>query len=174
MNFPDVLYTIDILFAVFVLFFAVSGFRRGLSGELASVLALLILLCGLCFAYPAFNQFAAQIWVDLSPMLIHVVVLLILFLASLLLYFLIRKLLGRILKSTLSERVDKVAGCVAGLLRGTLIGITLLAALSLLPSERLYESLSEKSVLGGWVCNTLTPWAHPRLMELPIFDQEEN
>ena len=174
MNFPDVLYTIDILFAVFVVFFSAIGFRRGLSGELASVLALLILLCGLCFAYPAFNQFAAQTWVDLSPMLIQVVVLVILFLVSLLLYFLIRMLLKRILKSTLSERVDKIAGCAAGLLRGMLLGITFLAALSLFPSERLYESLSEKSVIGGWVCNTLTPWAHPRLMELPVFDQEEN
>jgi len=174
MNFPEMLYTIDILFAVFVFLFAAFGLRRGLSGELASVLALLVLLCGLCFAYPACNQFAAQTWIDLSPVLIQVVVLLALFLISFILYFLIRVLLKRILKSAMSERVDEAAGCVAGLLRGALVGITLLAALSLLPSERLYEALSEKSVLGGWVCNTLTPWAHPRLMELPVFDQEEN
>ena len=173
MNFPEMLYTIDILFAVFVFLFAAYGFRRGLSGELASVLTLLVLLCGLCFAYPAFNQFAAQTWVDLSPVLIQIVVSLVLFLISFLLYFLIRILLKRILKTALSDWVDKIAGCFAGLLRGALIGISLLAALSLLPSERLYEALSEKSAVGGWVCNTLTPWAHPRLMELPIFDRGE-
>ena len=174
MNIPEMLYTIDILFAVFVFFFAAGGLRRGLSGELASVLTLVVLLFGLCFTYPAFNQFAAQRWVDLSPVLIQVVVLLVLFLISFLLYFLIHVLLKRILKSALSEGVDKVAGFFAGLLHGALVGITLLAALSLLPNERLYEALSEKSVVGGWVCNTLTPWAHPRLMELPVFDQEEN
>jgi len=164
MNFPEMLYTIDILFAVFVFLFAAGGLRRGLSGELASVLTLLVLLCGLCFAYPAFNQFAAQTWVDLSPVLIQVVVLLVLFLISFALYFLIRVLLKRILKTALSDRVDKIAGCFAGLLRGALVGITLLAALSLLPSEALYAKLSEKSVIAGWVCNTLTPWAHPRLI----------
>ncbi len=173
MNFPEMLYTIDILFAVFVFLFAAGGLLRRLSGELARVLALLVLLFGLCFAYPAFNQFAAQTWVDLSPVLIQGVVLLVLFLISFLLYFLIRVLLKRIFKTALSDGVDKVAGCVAGLLRGLLVGITLLAALSLLPNERLYEALSEKSVVGAWVCNTLTPWAHPRLMELPIFDRGE-
>ncbi len=173
MNVPEMIYTIDILFAVFVIVFAACGLRRGLSGELASVLTLLVLLCGLCFAYPAFNQFAAQTWVDLSPVLIQIVVLLVLFLISFVLYFLIRVLLNRIFKTALSDGVDKIMGCFAGLLRGLLIGLTLLAALSLLPSERLYEVLSEKSAVGGWVCNTLTPWAHPRLMELPVFDRGE-
>jgi len=100
--------------------------------------------------------------------------MLVLLLVAVLLSFLLNILFKQLFKTRVSEVTNKISGSVLGLLRGALIGMTLLSALSLLPNERLYEALSEKSALGGWVCNTLTPWAHPRLMELPVFDQEEN
>ncbi len=173
MNFPEMLYTIDILFAVFVFLFAAGGLRRGLSGELASVLTLLVLLSWICFFYPSLTQVSAQLWSTLSPVLIQAVVMLVLLLVAVILSFLLNILFKQLFKSRVSEGMNKMSGSLLGLLRGALIGISLLAALSLLPSERLYEALSEKSALGGWVCNTLTPWAHPRLMELPVFDRGE-
>ncbi len=167
------LYTIDILFAVFVFLFAAGGLRRGLSGELASVLTLLVLLSWVCFFYPSLTQVAAQLWSALSPVLIQAVVMLVLLLVAVIFSFLLNILFKQLFKSRVSEVTNKISGSLLGLLRGALIGISLLAALSLLPSERLYEALSEKSALGGWVCNTLTPWAHPRLMELPVFGRGE-
>lgn len=174
MNIPEVFYTIDILFAAFVLFFVVSGLLRGLSGELASLLTLLALLCGICFFYPSLTQIAARSWSALPPTAIQLVVLVVLLLVSILLSFLLSRLFKQIFKSRMGVISDRVAGGLTGLLRGLLIGLSLMAALSLLPNEKLYTALSEKSAIGGWVCNRFTPWLYPRLMELPVFDQKEN
>ncbi len=174
MNFPEMLYTIDILFAVFVLFFAVGGLLRGLAGELASLLTLLILLVWICFFYPSLTQFAARNWSPLSGTIIQGVVLLVLLLAALILSYLMNILFKQMFKSRVGEITNRLIGSGIGLLRGALIGLSLFAALSLLPNEKLYAMLSEKSAIGGWVCNRFTPWLYPRLMELPVFDQKEN
>lgn len=173
MIFPEMLYTIDILFAAFVLFFAVVGLWRGLSGELASLLTLFVLLGGLCFYYPSLTQMAAQMWDSLPAKVVQGLVLMVLLLASFILSCLLRILFKAMFKSALGVLADKVMGVGVGMLRGALIGISLMAALSLMPSEELYMMLSEKSVVGGWVCNHFTPWLYPRLMELPVFDGEE-
>ena len=173
MSVPDMLYTIDILFALFVFLFAVGGMRRGLSGELASVLTLLILLFWICFFYPSLTQFAADLWSTLSPRAVQGVVLLVLLLVAVILSFLMNILFKQLFKSRMGAGIDKLAGSSVGFLRGMVMCVSLMAALSLLPNEALYAQLSEKSVIGGWVCNTFTPWLHPRLMELPVFDQGE-
>ena len=174
MSFPESFYTIDIVFAVIVLFFAANGLRRGLSGELAGVLTLLLLFGGLFFCYPSLTNLAARNWEALSPVLAQVAVFLILLMVSVLLFVLIRALLARFLKERLGKVADKFSGTAVGVLRGGLVGVSLLALLSLLPSETVYTALSEKSEVGRWVCERLTPGLHPRLIELPIFDQKEN
>lgn len=50
MWFPEVVYTIDILFIAFVLFFSIRGVWNGLSGELAHAVTLAVLLIGVCFS----------------------------------------------------------------------------------------------------------------------------
>jgi len=174
MNIPEVFYAVDVLFVAFVLFFVVSGLLRGLSGALASLLALLALLCGVCFFYPTLTQIAARNWGTLPPMMIQLVVLVVLLLVAILLSFLMNILFKQMFKDQMGVVPDRIAGSLVGLLRGALIGLSLMAALSLLPNEKLYAVLSEKSVVGGWVCNRFTPWLYPRLMELPVFDQKEN
>jgi len=174
MNFPEVLYTIDILFVAFVLLFAMIGLLRGFSGELASLLTLFVLLGAVLFSYPVLTQIAAENWGTLSPGAIQAVVLLILVLGSAILFFLMHLLFRQMFKERMGMVFHRIAGGFVGLMRGGLIALCLMAGLSLLPDEALYAKLSEKSVIGGWVCNTLTPWVHPRMMELPAFDQGEN
>ena len=174
MNFPEVLYTIDILFVAFSLLFAVIGLWRGASGELASLLTLFLLLGTICFYYPALTQIAALQWDTLPAAAIQGLVLVVLLLSALIISVLLSKLLKQVWKSTVGVVIDKITGIFVGFLRGALIGISLLAALSLVPNEDLYLLLSEKSEIGGWVCTRFTPWLHPRLMELPVFDEQEN
>ncbi len=174
MNLPEMLYTIDIILAAFVLFFAVVGLVRGIAGELASLLTLFALLFGVCFYYPILTQLAATAWGSLSPGAIQGVVLLVFGLGTVVLFCLLRILFKQAFKENVGMLTDRIAGMVVGLLRGWLIGLSLMTALSLLPNEALYVKLSEQSVIGGWVCTRFTPWVYPRLMELPVFDQEEN
>ncbi len=174
MNFPDWLYTIDILFFGFVLFSAVRGLRRGLSGELAHILTVIIMLSVICFLYPSLSQGAARIWSYLPTAAVQTALIIVMVLTAFLLFCTVRAMFKQLFKARMDAAVDHMSGCGVGALRGAVIGLAVISALSLLPSERLYETLSEKSVVGGWVCNTLTPWLHPRLLELPVFDREEN
>jgi uncharacterized membrane protein required for colicin V production len=168
MWFPEQLYTIDILFAVFVLLFVFSGIRHGLSGELAHVVTLVALLAGVCFFYPQLTQLVSDYWRALSPEAVQIVVPVVMLLAAALLFLLLRVLFKKMLKDKLGESADKIAGGLTGALRGALLGSAVLAGLSLIPNDSLYQKLSQKSSIGAWVCNTLTPWAQPRVMELPV------
>lgn len=168
MGFPEQVYTIDILFLAFVLLFVFSGIKHGLSGELAHVITLTAVLAGICFFYPQLIDLATESWRALPETAVRIAVPLVMALAAVLLFFLVRVLLKQLLKSKLSEFSDKAVGGVVGVLRGALLGLVLFSGLSLIPSEALYRTLSEKSLIGAWVCNTLTPWAQPRIMELPV------
>ena len=168
MWFPESLYTIDILFAVFVVFFAVSGTRHGLSGELAHVVTLIALLAGFCFFYPRLTQLASDYWRMLPLAAVRIAVPVLLLLSAVLIFILVRAIFKQLLKDKLGESSDKVAGGLVGTLRGAVAGLAVFAGLSLIPNESLYGMLSEKSSVGGWVCNTLTPWLQPRITELPV------
>lgn len=172
MMFPDWLFTIDVLFILFLLFFGVNGFRRGLSGELAHVLSLLVLFCGFFFFFPALTKLVAGQWSDLSPEWTRVVVMVAVAGAALLLFFAGREVFKLLLKTQVSEVGDKLIGGLVGLSRGLVIGLIVLGSLSIVPSDRIYGLLTEKSMIGKWVCTTLTPWARPKIMELPVFDRE--
>ncbi|MEI8205608.1 MAG: CvpA family protein [Kiritimatiellales bacterium] len=168
MWFPEQLYTIDILFTVFILLFVFSGIKHGLSGELAHVVTLVALLTAVCFFYPQLTQMATDYWRALSPEAVQIVVPVVMLLAAVLLFLLLRVLFKQLLKDKLGEAADKIAGGLAGALRGALLGSAVLVGLSLIPNDSLYRVLSEKSSVGAWVCNTLTPWAQPRVMDLPV------
>ena len=168
MWFPEQLYTIDILFAVFVLLFVFSGMKHGLSGEIAHVVTLIALLAGFCFFYPQLTQLVSDHWHALSPSAVQIAVPVLLLLAAVLLFVVMRMLFRQLLKDKLGETADKIAGGLAGALRGTLLGLAVFAGVSLISNDSLYQMLSEKSSIGAWVCSTLTPWARPRVMELPV------
>jgi uncharacterized membrane protein required for colicin V production len=168
MWFPEQLYTIDILFAAFVLLFVFSGIKNGLSEELAHVVTLIVLLAGICFFYPQIMAFATETWRALSPAALRIVVPVTLLLAAVLFFVVVRALFKQLFKSKLGSPGDKIAGGLIGVLRGALMGLVLFSGLSLIPNDALYQTLFEKSSIGAWVCNTLTPWAQPRIMDLPV------
>jgi uncharacterized membrane protein required for colicin V production len=168
MWFPEMLFTIDILFAAFVLFFAVSGARNGFSGELAHVVTLVALLAGVCFYYPQLTGLAADYWQALPESAVRILVPIVLVLAAALLFVAVRALFKQLFKSKLGGPADKIAGGLTGALRGALFGLAFLAGLSLIPDDSLYRALSEKSSVGSWVCNTLTPWAQSHAVGLPV------
>lgn len=173
MWFPESLYTIDILFAVFVVFFAVSGTRHGLAGELAHVITLATLLAGFCFFYPQLTRVASDYWSVLSPAMVKIVAPILLLLVAVLIFFVARMLFKQLLKDKLGESADKISGGLVGTLRGVMMGLVVFVGLSLVPNDSLYQSISRKSSIGGWACSTLTPWLQPRITELPVLKDVE-
>lgn len=167
MYFPEWLYTIDVLFVIFILIFAFRGTRNGLSGELAHGVTLLALLAGFVFYYPQLTQFAAESWRILPPESLRFVVPAVMVLASVLLFVLLRVVFKLLIKRAMGDAAEKLAGGLIGMLRGAVIGLAVFAGLSLIPNDALYWTISEKSAAGGWVCNTVTPWLRSRSPELP-------
>ena len=174
MSIPDTFYTIDIVFCALVLLFGGIGVWRGFSEELSRLLSISFLLFGFCFLYPPVTQMAVQKWDAIPGGLIQIILGLFFFFSSMGIFLLLRVLFKRFLKEVLHPVTDKVIGMLSGFLFGMLIGVSMLSLMTMIPHEGLYQSLSKKSLVGGWVCETLTPWLHPKMMELPIFDQEEN
>jgi len=172
MNIPDSLYTIDVLFGVFVLLFGVAGLFRGLAGELARLMTFVFLVCGFAVFFPSLTQTAARRWDTLPPVAVQVLVGIILWLSSILVFFGLRFLLNRLFHERLSGLFDKLFGALTGLFSGALLGLCILSVVSLVPNESAYRVLSEKSAVGSWVCERLTPWLHPRVLELPVCNGE--
>lgn len=168
MYFPEMLYTIDILFVVVILFFAISGTRHGFSGELAHVVLLLALLIGVCFFYPRWIQMTSDSWRELPMPVVQISVSVALLLIALLFFVFAHMWFRRSLEGKLGGGADKMVGGLIGALRGGLFGLAVWVGLSLIPNDSLYRVLSEQSLVGNWVCNTLTPWVQPRIKELPI------
>ena len=173
MSFPDTLNTIDVLFGVFVLLFGVAGLFRGLAGELARLITFVFLVFGFAVFFPSLTQMAARNWNTLPPAAVQVLVGIMLWLSSILVFFALRFLLNRLFHERLSGLADKVLGALTGLFSGALLGLCVLSIASLVPNESAYRVLSERSAVGSWVCERLTPWLHPRVLELPVFNGEE-
>jgi uncharacterized membrane protein required for colicin V production len=116
---------------------------------------------------------AARKWSTLPPVAVQVVVGIILWLCAMLLFFALRFVLKKILSERIPGLADKLFGALTGMLSGALLGLCVLSVVSLVPDESAYRMLSEKSLVGAWVCERMTPWLHPRIMELPVFNGEE-
>lgn len=173
MSFPDTFYTIDVLFGIFVLLFGIAGMVRGLAGEMARLVTLAVLLTVSCLFYPQLSQLAARQWTALPPIAVQAITAVILILFSVLLFILLKLILRRIIKEQVGVLFDRILGALLGMVFGALIGVSVLCWVSLVPQERMYRMLSEKSVVGAWVCNRVTPWVYPKLLELPMFSGGE-
>ena len=174
MSFPDVFYTIDIAFAVLVFLVAMSGLCRGLSGELALILTLAFLLCGFYFFYPMLTRLVVQrLGDDFSIAMIRGTVAVVLGVGILVLSFPMHLLLRKIMKISIGVLSDKILGAMAGLLRGILIGVMIFVALSFVPSVKFRTYLSEKSVVGGWTNEFLTPWVLSNLHYIKSSEPKE-
>lgn len=169
MDIPDTIYTLDVLFGAFVVLFGVAGLFRGFAGGLSRLLTLILLLAGVCFFYPTLTELVAEQWPVLEPPAVKAAALTVLCLGAFLFYALLKAILERALKEQIGAFLNRAFGALMGLVFGVIIGLSIFCGISLLPQDRPYRILSEKSTVGNWVCTTLTPWVYPRLMDTPFF-----
>jgi len=182
MQFPVSIYIIDIFFVLMALLASVQGARRGFSGELARIITLVVFLVGGLFFYPLLVKSILLLYgehVDAAEpsltmrIMVHAPLLLMLLAGGFFFFVLLRTMLKRIMTAQFGEANDKTFGFLTGLVRGVLLGLAVLTALSMVSSDYLHTQLNEHSYTGRLVCHHITSYVQPRLMELPLFEEQD-
>jgi uncharacterized membrane protein required for colicin V production len=154
MAFASQLYPIDIAVLAILLFGCIQGYIRGLSGELARLIAVVIaFFSAIRFYRPIAARIAegtraeteiAQVLAFVATMLAAIVVLLI-----------VRLILKRVIQVVVNEQFDHIAGMFAGVIRTALFSAAILVAMLLWPHEGLNTTVREKSNVGAFLVRVL-------------------
>ncbi|MFA5688311.1 MAG: CvpA family protein [Kiritimatiellales bacterium] len=158
MSLTDGFLWVDIALAVLVLLFFLNGLRRGLCRELAHILTFAALIAGFCFFYAPITEFAACHCTFVALEHIHIAVPVMMLSAALVVYILIWLCLRALLCPFLDFLGEKFLGGIVGAARGAVFGLVIIAALTLVQIPAVQEAVVDKSVIGCWVENTITPW----------------
>jgi uncharacterized membrane protein required for colicin V production len=157
---------IDIIAVLIICLSTLRGFFRGLSGELAQLISLVLALVVGVYTYRPFGA-----WIlsntHLSNRAAHTVAFVVavtsVILAAVLLSFVFR----RIMKVVFEPTVDKPGGGLAGFISGTLAVILIFMILNLWPHAYLNRKCGEESVIGRVVVKFM-PVAREKVDELPV------
>jgi uncharacterized membrane protein required for colicin V production len=167
----------DYLALAVIVLGSLLGMKRGLSGELARLVSVIVaLLFGIEFLSP-FGE-----WVEENSRLgtrsAYAFAFLVTVVGALILLFALRFLLKRVLKIVVAESFDRTGGLIAGLISSTAIVVMIFLGLNLWPHEYLNTVFGSESIVGRNVLR-IVPRARQELQEsgLPIPDKgrrEEN
>jgi uncharacterized membrane protein required for colicin V production len=150
---------VDLIAVLFIIFSIYHGSRRGLSGEIAQLVSVVV-----AFVVGMLGHRPVADWIDLNTR-IHgsaaaaLSFVTIVVIAGIVMICL-RSLLRKIMKVVFEEPFDKVAGSVAGFVRSALFTLIVFIAVNLTPHEYLNRLFGEESVIG-----TLTLKMMPMLQE---------
>lgn len=147
---------IDAVVGVILLMGTLGGLKRGLSGELSRMAAVLIaLLAGWKLARPCAAWAVEHLGASQDGgFLISFILIAVLALLAL---WLLRKFLRNVMDFAFKGRLEKVGGAVCGLLRAGLIATFLLLALGLAPQPDVQRLVAEKSCFGRLTARYVRP-----------------
>jgi uncharacterized membrane protein required for colicin V production len=155
---------LDIIALIVVALGTFQGFRRGLSGELAGLVSVVVAFLTGISLYGSFgtwladntrlNEDPAQAVAFVSTVLIAGIVLVLL-----------RLVLRLVMKVVVEKKVDKVGGCIAGFVRSLVLVFTVFLMMNLWPHDYLNRHFGEKSLVGKVVVRC-TPVLRERMEEM--------
>jgi uncharacterized membrane protein required for colicin V production len=147
---------LDVLIAVYLLFGAVSGVRRGLSGEIARLISLgVAVIAGWQFHEPLGEQVERYTRLQGPPAFL--VGFLATVLAAGLIMLLLRLMLKNIMEFAFKGKIERVGGLIAGILRAAFISSLIVVAISVLPVPYLQKRVWEESRVGMAICKLILP-----------------
>lgn len=141
---------IDIVALVVVVLGAFQGWLRGLSGELARLISVVVaFVLGIYFYRPFGAWFLenTRLSIQAADTLAFVVTVL----AAAVVMVLLRVVLKRIMKVVIEEKFDKACGVAAGLLRAWVLVAVVFLAMNLWPNTYLNRKFGEESIIGRQV-----------------------
>jgi uncharacterized membrane protein required for colicin V production len=146
----DLIASFSIVDAVALIVIALSmlhGYRRGLSGEVAQLVGVVVaLVLGLSGYQPTAAWLAEK--TRLTEQSAWAVAFVAIVLGSSLVLITVRYLLGRVMKVVFNPAVDKVGGVVSGFLRSSLCVLILFIVMTLVPHSYLNRMFGERSMIG--------------------------
>jgi len=156
---------IDIVAVLIICLSTLRGFLRGLSGELAQLISLVLALVVGVYTYRPFGT-----WIlnntHISNRAAHTVAFVVAVAAVILVAVLLSFVFRRIMKIVFEPNVDKPGGGLAGFISGVLAVILIFMILNLWPHAYLNRKCGEESVIGRVVVRFM-PAVQEKVGELP-------
>lgn len=164
--------TIDIILAVFLLYFAYKGYTNGL---IISITTLIGLILGL-YAASHFSEFTAN-WLQKDMGLesgnIKLIAYLVTFVIVVVLIFLLGKFMTGVVKTVGLGIVNRIAGALFGICKGLLIASFLFLLFSRIdPMEKLLSTSTKKDSFLYYPVSAIAPAVIPILQKYTVKVQE--
>lgn len=157
---------IDAAVVILLLFSLVRGVFKGLSGELAGLISA---AAALAAGWYAFRPLGA--WVEghtrLSGGPAYVFAFALAVIAGYVAMRIIRLVLRSILEFSFKGTIERVGGALAGLFHGAIVAAVVLVFLSLWQNETVHRLITQESVAGRFVTQSLRPWYDAMVQQHP-------
>lgn len=169
---------IDLAVAVYLIFGMIRGFLRGLSGELARVVSMVVVLAlGWQFYRPLGAKLVeiTRLGEGVAQWAAFLLIVVVAGVAAILLRWILRNLVEFSFKGA----IEKVGGMAAGVVRSGIWVVLAVVAATLSPSEYLGRVFGQESRIGSLIVRSLIP-AYQRLasdypeLQLPAIPEEES
>ena len=146
----------DIIVLLYLLFGIYQGLRRGLSGELASVISTALAFFGGWKLYQPLGDHLLKI-TKLTPPTAHAAAFVLLIVGGYIVLIIIRLLLRHLMEFSFKGKLERLGGALAGLIRATVIAAAIVLVVGLGPAAYLRHIAIEQSVFGSEVFSYLGP-----------------
>ncbi len=138
---------VDLLAIIIIVIGGFQGYFRGLSGELAGLISVLIaFMLGVRFYEPFGAWVLDHTRLEGRPSLALAFVVTVVTVIVVLLF--LRHVIKRIIKVVVEEQAEKTGGVFAGVIRASLYVVIAFVVLNLVPHEYLNRKFGEESVVG--------------------------
>ncbi len=165
---------VDWLFIAILLYGAAMGAMRGLSYELATLIGMVVAVVVTRMFYEPVSAWICEHW-GWNPEITRLAVVVVLALLALFGMRMVRIALGALMTFAFKGLVERLGGLLAGVFRQGITFLVVLLAASFIPSNWLYRSVTEQSLVGQAVLpilveeyNTLAQKAALLQAEIPV------
>lgn len=141
---------IDVLIVLITIFFAIRGYKRGLSGEILSIITLFL---SFLLAYHYFSFVAARLErsIGLVPVIANIFGYIIVFVSVYIVCSAISFLIKKIMQWSFVAGLDKAGGVLFGVVRSICLVSVVLVLLGMLHMPSLSNRIAERSFLARYI-----------------------
>ncbi|MCB1196610.1 CvpA family protein [bacterium] len=141
---------IDVLIVLITIFFAIRGYKRGLSGELLSIITLFLSFL-LAYHYFSFVAVRLERSIGLVPVIANIFGYIIVFVSVYIVCSAISFLIKKIMQWSFVAGLDKAGGVLFGVVRSICLVSVVLVLLGMLHMPSLSNRIAERSFLARYI-----------------------
>ncbi|MEN7972527.1 MAG: CvpA family protein [Verrucomicrobiota bacterium] len=154
---------VDVAFFATAVLFALGGSQRGFAAQLAHIITFMALGIFMFFAYPSIFSYMGRLFRDLDEAYMVWMILAALAVFTVVFFIYVSRMLAKMLKKQITDRSDHAYGFMLGFIRGMLVALFAMVFMVILGPGRFYNSLSDRSRIGQFVCYEMVPRIQPRM-----------